>query len=240
MDVEVSKKKTIVLKPAVSKDEIEETVEKKKTDAFGTIFTRPKQEEITISSLDLYYEPYWLVSGTYSVDYFRTNIYEINTEDTVKEVKIADQVFPVKLESGTWGKIKRGMTGGEKNNKLEIPVEEHVIFDVEDETTLNGHGTEAKFDYTIETRTIESYPERILEDNKDKVRSSKINQNEIIDKLVNMLQEDVDKDVKMIKEKVVIDKLSEIFIPIYEARCIDSKNKVKILRIDAVKRKVIS
>lgn len=240
MDVEVAKKQTIVLKPAVSKGEIEETVEKKKTDPFGTIFTRPKQEEITVSSLDLYYEPYWRVSGTYSVDYFRTNIYQINTDSTVKEVKIADQMFPVKIESGTWLKIKRGMTGGEKHNKLEIPVEEHVIFDVEDEITLNGHGKEAKFDYTVETRTIESYPERVLEDNKDRVRTSKINQNEIVDKLVNVLQEDVDKDVKMVKEKMAIDELSEIFVPIYEARCIDSKSKVKVLRIDAVKSKVIS
>lgn len=240
LDVEVANKKTTVLKPLVSRSEVEEIVNKKKSELFGTVFTRPKQEEISVTALDLYYEPYWIIRGTYSVDYYRTNVYEVETEDTVREVKIANEVFSIKQDASRWDKIKRGVTGSEKKNHLEIPVEEHVIFDVEEEIITNSHGVQTKFDYDIDARTTESYPDKVIEENKDKIRNSKITKEDIVDKLVDLLRQEVDKDVRMLKEKATIEELNEVFVPIYEARCVDLKNKVKVLRVDGVKRKIIS
>jgi hypothetical protein len=239
LDKEVSKKRVIVLKPQVSKDEVEEIVEKKKNSLFGTVFTRPKQEEINVNSIELFYEPCWIVGGEYKGDYYRKNVYEVKTEPIVKEVKIGDGVFPVEKKSSGWAKIKRGVAGGNKDNKLAIPVEEHVEIDIEDEIIFNSQGNETKLNYKIESKHQENFPDKILKEKQENVRDCLVNQEEVLKRLENMLKEDIEEDVKMVKEKISIDKLEEVFVPVYEARCVDKKNKVKIIRIDAINKKIL-
>ncbi len=239
LEKEVSEKRTIVLKPQISKDEVEKLVEKKKTSLFGTVFSRPKNENINVTSIELYYEPCWIAGGRYVGNYYRKNVYEIKTESTVTEVKIGDGTFPIQKRSGGWSKFKRGVTGSNKENQLAIPVEEHVEIDIEDEVVFNSQGNETKLKYKIESKHQENFPEKVLKENKSHVRSCLINQDEVVEKLEKLLKED-EQDVKMVKEKISIDKLDEIFIPVYEARCTDSKNKVKILRVDAINMQIIS
>lgn len=238
LEKDVAEKKTVVLKPQITQDEVHEIVEKKKTGLFGTVFTRPKPGEIKIAWIKLFYEPYWIASGSYFGDYYRKNVYEIKTDPTVKEVKIGEGVFPVQKESGGWSRVKRGISG-EKENQLPIPVEEHVEIAVEDELVLNSHGNESKLNYKIETKHQENFPDKVLEKNKTQVRESSLTKEEVLEKLVNILKEIVEEDVKMVKEKIVIDRIDEVFVPIYEARCVDQKNKVQILRIDAINKKVL-
>ena len=46
-------------------------------------------------------------------------------------------------------------------------------------------------------------------------------------------------DVKNLNEEFVLREISEIYIPIFEARLIGPKKKVGIIRIDSVRKKVL-
>ena len=239
MDKKVAEKQTVVLKPSATLSEAQDIAEKKKTNMFGNVFNRPKADEINISSIDLYYEPYWLVHGEYSGDYFRKTAYEFSTDPEVTEIVIGNGTFPIRSESGTWNKFRDSVKIGEKNNKVDIPVEEHVKLDIEEKIVFNSQGNEVKFKYKIESKNIENFPKDVLTDNKNNVRESTISETQIIEKMIHVLRQEIDEDVRMIHESVTIDKLEEIFIPVYEARCVDSKNTIKIMRIDAMDAKIL-
>jgi hypothetical protein len=238
MDKKVVDKQTIVLKPNSTLSEARDTAEKKKTSMFGSVFNRPKSDEINISSIDLYYESYWLVSGKYSGDYFRKSVYEFSTDPEVTEVIIGNGNFPVRTESGTWNKFRDSVKIGEKNNKVDIPVEEHVKIDIEEKIIFNSQGNEIKFKYKIESNNIENFPNDILK-NKNNIRESTVNEEQIIEKMTHILRQEMEDNIRMIHESITIDKLEQIFVPVYEARCIDSKNTIKILRIDAMDLKIL-
>ena len=46
-------------------------------------------------------------------------------------------------------------------------------------------------------------------------------------------------DVKNLNEEFALRDISEIYIPIFEARLVGPKKKVGIIRIDAVRKKVL-
>lgn len=239
MEQEIAKKKIVVLRPKVSEDEVIEFANKKKTSLYGTVFSRPKSEEVEVSSIDLFYEPYWMISGNYSGDYFRKNAYEVETDSNVTEVIIGKGTFPVKSESGAWSKFKDSIKGGDKHNKLNIPVEEHVLINVEEEVFLNSAGNAIKFPYKLNSENMENFPDDILKTHESKIRPTSVTDEKAIQFLIDRLQEDSEENVRMIKEKIIIDNFFEIFVPIYEARCVNSNNKVEILRIDALDLKAL-
>ena len=132
------------------------------------------------------------------------------------------------------------MKVGDNANKVEIPVEEHVELDIEDEIVFNSTGSEVKFDYKIDSRNVENFPEEILKNNEMYLRPSSLTEEQAVDGLIKLLQEgNMDEEVRKIKEKITIDRLEQIYVPVYEVRCVDSKNEVEILRIDGMNLKVL-
>ena len=239
MDKEIINKKILVLRTKIHEDQIMEFANKKKTSLFGNVFSRPKSDEVEISSVELFYEPYWMISGSYSADYYRKNAYEVETDSNVTEVIIGKGTFPVKTESGTWSKLRNSFKGGDRHNKLNIPVEEHVLLNIEEEVFLNSAGSDIKFPYKLDSDNLENFPEDVLKANKSNVRPTSVNEEEAVKFLIDILQQDSEENVRMIKEKIIVDKFFEIFVPIYEARCVDSNNKVEVLRIDAIDLKAL-
>jgi len=239
VETEIAKKKITVLKPQATKNEVLEYAEKKKTGFFGSVFSRPKPEEVEVLSAELFYEPYWLIGGSYHGDYFRKNSYEVKTDRNVKEVIIGKGTFQVKKDSGTWSRIRDSIKGGDNENKLIIPVEEHVLLDIEEEVFLNSVGTPVKFKHKLDSDNIENFPDDILNDNQSKIRPNSVTDEQAVKLLTERLQEELDKDVRIIKEKISIDNFQEIFTPVYEVRCTDSNNKVEVIRIDAMDLKII-
>ena len=53
------------------------------------------------------------------------------------------------------------------------------------------------------------------------------------------LKKPLEKGIKSIDEKIEFNDILEVYVPIYEARLIGSRKKVKILRIDAVRKKFL-
>jgi hypothetical protein len=46
-------------------------------------------------------------------------------------------------------------------------------------------------------------------------------------------------EVRKLEEEFVLREISEVYVPIYEARLIGPKKKIGIIRIDAVRNKIL-
>ena len=74
---------------------------------------------------------------------------------------------------------------------------------------------------------------------KNTVREFEITEETAIKKLAKLLQShDTFEEVRDINENLVVDEITKIYVPIYEARLVGPKKKVKILRYDTVKKKL--
>ena len=124
-------------------------------------------------------------------------------------------------------------------NKIDIKLEEHVFVEEEDEIAFDHHGHEIKFPFKINSKTVENYPKRILEKNQENIKKPEITNDTAIEKLLSQLKKPVETDVRDITEEFVLREINEVYVPIFEARLNGPKKKVGIIRIDAVRNKIL-
>lgn len=228
-----SKTKVIVLKPIIDDLEIQELVEKKKTDYFRHLLRKPDKSEVHVHSLTLVYEPFMIISGQYNADFLRKTIHEVKVNHNVKEIIFGEGVFPASnyTTSDKFGSKLRG-------NTVPLQLEEHVFVVEEKELALDHHGEIRKFSYKVDAKDVENYPKRILK--KSTVKEFEITEEAAIKKLANSLQtHETFEDIRDLNENLVINEITRIYVPIYEARLIGPKKKVKILRFDSIKKKFL-
>lgn len=227
--------KTIVLKKIVDEQKARDIVENKKTDVFKSLLKKPKREEVHTHSIKLFYEAIMMVSGIYAANFFRKAVHSIKVDFNVKKVVLGDGVFPIKTKSG----LNKALGGKKGKNSIDLELEEHVFIENEDTIYLDHHGKEIKFPFKINSKTIENYPTRILETNPINIKKPEITNNSAIDILTKKLMKPLEKDVRDLKDEYIIKEVSEVYVPIYEARLIGPKKKVGLLRIDAVRNKIL-
>ena len=160
--------KTIVLKKIIDENEASAIIEDKKTSLFKKLFKKPNPEEVHVQSLTLYYECLLKISGKYIADYFRKSIHIISVDSNVQEVVLGGGIFPIESKST----LRKAFVGNRGKNKVDLPLEEHVFIEEEGEVTFDHHGREIKFQYAIDSKTIENYPQQILDSNSSNVKSS--------------------------------------------------------------------
>jgi len=227
--------KIIVLKKNLSFDLVGQLIEEKKTNEFRSLLRKPKKSEVHVHSLTLFYEAFLIISGKYTADFFRKAVHTINVDYNVKEVVLGDGVFPVKTKSGVW----KSLGGKTSKNKIELELEEHVYIDDEDQMVFDHHGKEIEFPFKINSKTIENYPKRILDQNDGNVKRPEMKYDAAIDKLTLKLKRPFDPDVRDLHDEFTVDRIDEVYVPIFEARLIGPKKKVGILRVDAVRKKIL-
>jgi len=227
--------KTIVLRKNIEEDVVLEIVEQKKTKPFKSLMSRPKKEQVHIHSLKLYYECILMVSGKYIADYYRKATHSISVPSNVKEIVLGDGVFPIRSKSG----LQKAFAGKRGKNKIDIKVEEHVFVEEEDTLTFDHHGQVIKLPFKINSKTIENYPKRLLEKNQQNVKKPELTYDAALDKLQSQLKKPLETDVRDLSEEFVLREITELYVPIFEARLIGPKKKVGIIRIDAVRKKVL-
>jgi len=219
----------------MAKDSALELIENKKTSVFRFFLKKPRKEDVHVHSLKLLYEAFLLVSGKYNAEFFRKNTHTISVDYNVKDVVLGEGVFPIRTKKGFMKKL-----GGKRSkNKVDIPLEEHVFIEEEDQIVFDHHGKEIKFSYKINSKMVENYPKKILKVNKENVKKPEIKNEAAINKLSLKLKRPSDPDVRDLKDEVTIKEVTEVYIPIYEARLIGPKKKVGLLRIDAVRKKLL-
>ncbi len=227
--------KTIVLRKNLENDDVMEIVDQKKTTPFKSLLSRPKKEDVHIHSLKLYYECILMVSGKYIADYFRKSTHIISVDSNVHEVIFGDGVFPVRSKSS----FTKAFVGKRGKNKIDLKLEEHVFIEEENELTFDHHGRDIKLPFKINSKTIENYPKRLLAKNESNVKKLELTYDAAISKLQSQLKKPLEADVRNINDEFVLREISEIYVPIFEARLIGPKKKVGIIRIDAVRKKIL-
>ena len=60
-----------------------------------------------------------------------------------------------------------------------------------------------------------------------------------VNKLIAKLKKSVSTGRRNLVEKVVVNEIIELYVPIYEARLIGPKKNVRIMRIDGIRKKVL-
>jgi hypothetical protein len=228
-------KKSVVLRKKIDENDVLEILEDKKTALFKSLFSRPKKSDIHIHSLKLHYECILLVSGKYMANYFRKATHSISVHSNVSEIVLGDGVFPVRTKSN----FKKAIVGKRGKNKVDLKLEEHVFVENEDELTFDHHGREIKFPFKLNSKTTENYPNRLLEKKSSNVKNCELTHDEAIKKLQSFLKKPLEDEVRKIEEEFVLREITEVFVPIYEARLIGPKKKVGIIRIDAVRKKIL-
>ena len=227
--------KTIVLRKKIEEGEAMDIVEQKKTNPFKSLLSRPKKESVHIHSLKLYYECILMVSGKYIADYFRKATHTISVNSNVHEVALGDGVFPVRSKSG----LEKAFVGKRGKNKIDLKLEEHIFVEEEDELTFDHHGREITFPFKIDSKTVENYPKRLLQKNEPNVKKPELTYDAAISKLQSQLKKPMESDVRDLTEEFVLREITEVYVPIFEARLIGPKKKVGIIRIDAVRKKIL-
>ena len=227
--------RTVVLRKNLEEDEALAIVEQKKTTPFKSLLSRPKKEDVHMHSMKLYYECILMVSGKYVADYFRKASHSISVDSNVNEVSLGDGIFPVRSKSS----LKKAFVGKMGKNKIDLKLEEHVFVENEDELTFDHHGRNIKFPFKINSKTVENYPKRLLEKNESNVKKPELTYDSAIDKLQSQLKKPMDDEVRNLNDEFVLREITEIYIPIFEARLIGPKKKVGIIRIDAVRKKIL-
>ena len=227
--------KTIVLRKNIDESEAMEIVEQKKTTPFKSLLSRPKKEQVHVHSLKLYHECILMVSGKYVADYYRKATQTISVNYNIRDVVLGGGLFPIRSKSG----FTKALSGKRGKNKIDLKLEEHVFVEEEDELAFDHHGHEIKFPFKINSKTIENYPKRILEKNQQNVKKPEMTYAAAIGKLESQLKKPAETDVRDLSDEFILREITEVYIPIFEARLIGPKKKVELLRIDAVRKKVL-
>jgi len=227
--------KTVVLRKKIDENQVLEIIEDKKTSLFKSLLSRPKKSDVHMHSVKLSYECILMISGIYAANYFRKATHSISVDSNVSEVVLDGGVFQVRTKSN----FKKAIVRKRGKNKVDLKLEEHVFIENEDELTLDRHENIIKFPFKLNSKTIENYPNRLLEKNSSSIKKSEFTHDEAIKKLQSFLKKPLEDDVRKLDEDFALREITEVYVPIYEARLIGPKNKIGILRIDAVRKKVL-
>jgi hypothetical protein len=227
--------KTIVLRKNIDETEAMTMVNQKKTSPFKTLLSRPKQDDVHVHSLKLYYECILMVSGKYVADYFRKASHSISVDSNVHEISLGGGLFPIRSKSG----ITKAFVGKRGKNKIDLKLEEHVFVEEENELAFDHHGREIKFPFKINSKTVENYPKRLLEQDSTNVKKSEMTYDTALEKLQSELKKPLEDDVRNLNEEFTLREITEVYVPIFEARLIGPKKKVGIIRLDAVRKKIL-
>ncbi len=228
------KVKTIALKPQIDADIADDMVDNRKVKIFQTLLKKPKKSEIHLHSLKLFYEACLLLSGKYSADFIRDTSHSITVDKDVRELIMDDKVYPVAQKKSVFSKLEPT-----RKNKVKIEFQERLIIENEDDIAFDHHGKEIDLSYKNTQKIIEKHPRRILNEESDNIKKPEITIDAAIKKLTSKLKKPTDKGIKSLNEKIEFSDVLEVYVPIYEARLIGPKKKIKILRIDAVRKKIL-
>ena len=218
----------------MDEDAARKIVEAKKTTVFQKFLRKPKPDDVHIHSLELYYEAILMISGKYTADYFRKATHNISVDYNVGEIVLGEGVFKIKKRSSIAKAIAK-----KSKNKVELPLDEHVFIDEDGDMAFDHHGKEIRFPFKINSKTIENFPNNVLKDPGVHVREPELTHTAIIKKLDSKLKESLDNNFRNLEDELVIKKISEVYAPIFEARLVGPEKKAGLLRIDAVRKKVL-
>jgi len=153
-DEKIIPRKTIVYETLVDPAVIKIAGENLKDELFTKygIF-RAAPNEVSITSIEKFYEPYITVSGKYFIDYYRKNTWNLKVENGVSEVAFPFAVYKTKQVSDSLSKIRTAAT---------IEGEERLLKEIQASLALDESGKDVSLKW-LPSAPSEKNPEEIME-----------------------------------------------------------------------------
>jgi hypothetical protein len=149
----VVERKTIVYETLVDSTVIKVTGEKIKDQLFARFgFLKPSPGEIQFVSIDKYYEPYIVISGKYSLDYYRKYAYKVKVDKDVLEVILLNNKF--KPEKSTY-------SPSADYNLIKLEGEERLTKEVKASLVLDRAGQDITLE-KLPSAPSERHPKKVL------------------------------------------------------------------------------
>ena len=225
--------KVFALKPKLSPDEAEKIVDNKKINTFKFLLQKPSKNDVSVNSLVLYYEAFLLLSGRYTADFIRKANHTINVDNDVREIIIDQNSYPVNRKSSVLHRLEPT-----RKNRVELEVEENVYLENDDCISFDYQGKSIDLPYQSTKDIIGKYTKTKL--NKSmKIRKPELTIDAMVKKLIDKLKRNIGDDVRSFHEELILEDILEVYVPIFEAKLVGPKNKEKLLRIDAVRKKIL-
>ena len=149
----IAERRTIVYETRVDPTVIKVAGEKIKNQLFTRFgFLKPKPGEIQFVSVDKYYEPYMLISGRYSLDYYRKCGYTVVVNKDVLEVILLGKKFDFNQQT---------RLSAATNKTAKLDGEERLKIDNEASLILDKSGQDVKLE-KLPSAPSEKNPQKTL------------------------------------------------------------------------------
>jgi len=227
----IVKRRIIVYKSRVDPTIVKLTAEKMKSKVFVKYgFSKPRPDEIRVVSVDKYYEPYVLIDGKYSVDYYKKRVHTLDVDERTEDVRILGQTFkPESLVTPT----------GETRKVIKLEAEERASYEEKAYVILDKTGHEISPEQ-VPSAPSEEHPQKILQEFGKKSGKLKISPEKEIEIIKSKIVKKPS-DVDVIENEVFeIFEHAVIYSPIYEITFKNKMGEEKIIRIDGITAKVIA
>lgn len=227
----------VVLRARLTDAAAREMIERKKTDAFRTmIIRRPKREDVRVVSVELHYEAVLAASARYTADYYRRAAHTIRVERAVREVVIAGKAFAARDSGPLSGIMARRGRGS-----VDVDLEEHVYIDNSGSVCLDMSGSEIDAPFRGDpARSAEPDPASVLDAAAGRVRApEKGAAAAAVEILRGRLREKIEGGARGLSDEFSVERLAEVYVPVYEARLVGPRRKAAIMRVDAARKSVI-
>ena len=150
---DIVERKTIVYETLVEPAVVKIVAENFKEQLFTKfIFLRPKPDEVTLFSIEKTYEPFILITGRYSIDYYRKRAFTFKVDNAVSEVVFGFGRFSSKQITDSLGKTYKGIA---------LSAEERLQIEVKAALALDPLGKETSLKQ-LPAAPSEKNPEEIL------------------------------------------------------------------------------
>jgi len=227
----VPERKTVVYKTLVDPTVIKIAGEKLKTRLFTRFwFLRPAPEEIQNVSVEKHYEPYFLVDGDYTIDYYRKRYYTFNIDEKVQEVIILDKTLKPDLPKKFTKTPYKSIT---------LEGEERLLYKnkaclVLDET---GHEVDPK---RVPAAPSEEHPKKVLADLRETMEKLKAAPNKEVYVLRSKIVRRPPDAERVVQELFNVSERSVIYVPVYKLTFKNARtDEVKTAKIDGVTGRAI-
>jgi hypothetical protein len=209
LEEKISKMKRIVYKTLVEPSTVKLLGEKDKSKLFAKMgFLKPKNEDIQLESFEKCYEPFFIIDGRYSIDYYRKHVYKLDVGDDVSELVIFNQVLEPKSASSS---KFRG-----KAKEVELEAEQRIVEKNSAYIVLDRKGREVEVE-KFPTAPAEEKPKKALAEAGERVWELEVPPEEAIEivrsKVVNR-PEDLG---RIANELFEVSECNIVYVPVYQA-----------------------
>jgi hypothetical protein len=223
---EIPERKIVVYKTLVDPTVVKIAGEKLKIKLFTRfLFMKPRPEEIQTVSVEKYYEPYFLVDGNYSIDYYRKRFYTFNVDRRVQEVILLEKTLTPDLP-------KKRSKMSYKSITLES--EERLLHENKACLLLNEAGREVN-PRQVPSAPCEEHPKKALKKFKENMKNVEAAPNKEIVILSSKIVKKPPDVERVVKEQFQVSERSVIYKPVYKLTFKNVRtDEVKTVKIDGV------